>query len=100
MATSLQNASDSELLDIAAAAKATLTAHLADYDGLVTADLTALDDAVDQFNDRVNTHISAKAAAASARAAKDESRDVDLGLEPILRRIRNVAKTHGATEAE
>lgn len=95
---SLQNASDSQLLDIANVTKAAIDGSLVNFPGVTDADVTALDNAYELFNDKLNAHNLSQATALADTAAKEAARDDDpTGLETVLRKIRNKAKAGGTT---
>ena len=96
MATSIQNASDSEFLDIMDQVKAELAANPANFPSVTVAMKTALDNARDGFGDGLTAHQAAQADAKAKRLSKDALRDVG---EAIVRDIRNVSKAGGVTEA-
>lgn len=96
MAKSLQDLSDSELIDVANQLIAALTADPAAYNA-TPADITALTNAKDTFETDVTAQVAAQAAAKAATAKKTGSRTP---LELAMRTRRDVAKAHGATEAQ
>ena len=96
MAKSIQNATDSEFLDIMQQVKTAVNANPADYPNVTAAMKTALDDAIDDFGVKLPTHIDSKAQARADRLAKDASRDIG---EQLVRSMRRITKESGASEA-
>ncbi len=96
MAKSLQDLSDPELIDVANQLIAALTADPAAYNA-TPADITALTNLKDTFDTSVTSQVAAEAAKKAATATKDADR---IPLELAMRTRRDVAKAHGATEAQ
>ena len=91
MAASIQNSSDSELLQMATAMANAISANPTAY-GLTAAFATQLSAKVDQFRSDTNEQTAAMAKARSRTAAKNASRD---DLEQYIRSGRNVTKAAG-----
>lgn len=91
MAASIQNSTDSELLQMAGQMLNAISADPAAY-GLTAAFVTELSAKVDQFKTDVQEQAAAQAKARSTTAAKNASRD---DLEEYLRSGKNVTKAAG-----
>lgn len=96
MAKSLQDLSDSELIEVANQLIAALTADPAAYN-VTPAQITALTTLKDTFNTDVTAQVAALAASKAATASKEASRSP---LIAEMRTRRDVAKAAGATEAK
>lgn len=91
MAASIQNSTDSELLQMAGQMLNAISADPAAF-GLTAAFVTELSAKVDQFKTDVQEQAAAQAKARSTTAAKNASRD---DLEEYLRSGKNVTKAAG-----
>jgi len=96
MAASIQNSSDGELLQIATAMAAAISADPAAF-GLTAAYAAELTAKIDNFRSDINEQAAAMAKARSRTAAKNASRD---DLEGYVCSGRNVAKAAGTPSAK
>lgn len=96
MATSIQNASDSELVDIATQTFNSIDGNLANYPGITQQMVDNLQVFTIAFNNDLIGHIAAQAQAKAARLTKDASR---VPVETRLITLRNMSKAGGTTEA-
>ena len=94
MATSIQNASDAELIDIATQTHDAMQANLAGYPGVTQQQVDDLKTFKATFAASLATHVASQAAAKANRQIKDVDRD---HVEEQLRTLRNVANAAGAT---
>ena len=96
MAKSLQDLSDSELIDVAIQLSTAISAAPAAY-GATPAQIAALDTLRGTFATDVTAQVAAQAAAKAATATKEGSRSP---LVAAMRGHRDTAKASGATEAQ
>lgn len=96
MAKSLQDLSDSELIDVANQLSAAMTADPPAY-GTTPAQITALNTLISTFDTDVTAQQAAIAASKAATATKEGSR---APLVAAMRGHRDTAKASGATEAQ
>ena len=96
MAKSLQDLSDSELIDVANQLVAAMTADPPAY-GTTPAQITALGNLVTTFDTDLTAQVAASAASKAATATKEGSRTP---LVAAMRGHRDTAKASGATEAQ
>ncbi len=96
MAKSLQELSDSELLDVAAQLVTAMSSNPAAY-GATPAEISAVSTLRSQFDLDVTAQVAALAASKAATATKEGSR---APLVAALRTRRDMAKASGATEAQ
>ena len=96
MPDTISAASDTELLAMSLQFHQAITANPTVY-GLTAAQATTLGDERADFSAALDAHLTARATALSARELKDAERS---DLEAVLRSYRNIAKAHGADEAE
>lgn len=96
MADSIDSASDSELVTIASQCFTTMDGNIGAYPGVTPVMLAGLEAARDSFQTDLTIHIAAQADAKAATQTKEGSRDA---LETILRSLRNISKSGGASEA-
>ena len=96
MAKSLQDLSDSELIEVANQLSAAINADPGAY-GTTPAQVTVLNMLINTFDTHVSEQIAAQAAAKAATAAKESSR---APLINAMRNHRDTAKAAGATEAQ
>jgi hypothetical protein len=93
---SIGNLPDAAFLDLLGNVWTVVKADMSKYPGVSAQDLTDLDSAKTAFGTTLPAHQAAQAAARSATQAKDADRATG---DAILRKIVNVAKAAGASEA-
>lgn len=96
MATSIQNASDSELIDIATQTFNAINGNLANYPGVTQQMIDDLQTFTNTFSTDLTTHVASQAQAKADRLTKDASRNP---VESQLSTVRNLSKAGGSTEA-
>jgi uncharacterized protein YunC (DUF1805 family) len=95
MANSIQNASDAELIDIAAQCFNAMDANLANYSGVTQQQVDGLKTFKDAFSASLTTHVTKQAEAKAQTQIKDADRTQ---VETQLALLRKIANANGASE--